>query len=475
MRVTQNTFISQVSRQASERNAEILRLQEQLTSGVRIQRPSDDPGVIGSLLANKSSVARMDVDLQNVASARTRLNQGHAQLLAGVELMRTARDLAIDGAQSLERETIAQSIDSVLQQLVLVANSTDGGRPLFAGTATDGDAFEITGYDSDGRIATVEYVGVAQRQQTIVGPGLTVDVLYGGEDVFGLGPHRDTTFTGNTGAQSGVSRDTAIGRGTLTIGHQETIYHWQMGVQPGASSDQDTVIGFGRDQIRIENTSDGRTISLNGGTPVPFDETSTDLAVADPEGRLIHVDMSAVPIDAEGTSTLFTLGTASIDGGTTEVPINFTDDQALFDSVTGHVTFVDTTNVRRVGEDDVHYGGRVDAFQSLIQLRDLLLNSDGLPENEFQDRMELYQADLQVSLDRMLDIVGEQSVDLENLDRLDERTTETQLETQIAIADTENADLTEVILQLQSEQTLLEYIYASAAGTFDVNLLDFIR
>ena len=80
MRVTQNSFITQVARQARNRNIEILKLSEQLTTGLRILRPSDDPGVIGSLLANKSADRRMDVDLANISSARTRLNQGHSEL-----------------------------------------------------------------------------------------------------------------------------------------------------------------------------------------------------------------------------------------------------------------------------------------------------------------------------------------------------------------------------------------------------------
>ena len=108
----------------------------------------------------------------------------------------------------------------------------------------------------------------------------------------------------------------------------------------------------------------------------------------------------------------------------------------------------------------------MDSFQSLIQIRDLLLNADDTTEVEFQERMELYQEDLQFALESMLDVVGEQSVALENLDRLEDRTSSSQLETRIAIDDTENAELTEVILQLQSEQTLLQYVYDSAAGAF---------
>ena len=74
-----------------------------------------------------------------------------------------------------------------------------------------------------------------------------------------------------------------------------------------------------------------------------------------------------------------------------------------------------------------------------------------------------------------MQVVGEQSVTLENLDALQLRTEEFQLDTRTAIGSIENADMSEVILQLQNEQNLLQFVYASAATIFDNNLLDFIR
>ena len=474
MRVTQNSFIAQAARQARNRNVEILKLSEQLTSGLRILRPSDDPGVMGSLLANKSADRRMDIDLANIASARTRLNQGHSQLQSAIELMRSARDLAIEGTQSLEPDILGNSVNSILDQLFQIANSTDGGQPIFAGTATDGKAFEITRHDAQGRISAVEYTGVDQRLETIVAPGLTVDVLYGGNDVFGYGPQRDTQIRGVTGAKAGTGRDTATGTGQLLVEHDQTVFNGTLGIKAGTSTGSDTLIGFGN-QLVIQQTSSGPTVQLNGGPPVAFSSASVDLPVTDENSRTVHLDMSDVPADASGATSVAGLGTLTIDGGLTKYPIDFTDNQELINPVTQEVTYVDSTEISRAGEASIHYGGHIDAFQSLVQLRDLMLHSDEVSTTEYQDQMEMYQGDLQVALDQMLEILGEQSVSLENLDRLETRTDESQLETRLAIGDAENSDPTEVILQLQQEQNLLQFIYASAAGAFDVSLLDFVR
>jgi flagellin-like hook-associated protein FlgL len=361
-----------------------------------------------------------------------------------------------------------------LDQVFIISNSEAGGRPLFAGTATDGTAFKATRRDTAGRIAAVEYEGSNQRHQAIVSPALTVDVVYGGSDVFGVGPQRDTNFRGLTGAKAGVGRDTASGSGELIVEHEQTVFSGTLGIKAGTSSSSDTLIGFGNELV-IADTGSGQTVSLNGGPPVDFTGASVDLPVSDLQGRTIHLDMSDVAADAVGTTSVAGLGTVSIDGGTTKIPINFSDNQALVDPLTQQVTHVDTTEISRIGTADIEYGGKVDVFQSLVQLRDLLLHSDEHSTVEFKERMELYQEDLQVALDGMLEIVGEQSVTLENLDRLENRMIETQLETRLAIGETENADPTDVILQLQTEQNLLQFIYASASGAFDVNLLDFIR
>jgi len=82
--------------------------------------------------------------------------------------------------------------------------------------------------------------------------------------------------------------------------------------------------------------------------------------------------------------------------------------------------------------------------------------------------------DLQRVQHQILSVVGEQSVTLENLDALENRSQDVQLDTRLAIGDMENADMAEVILALQNEQNILQFVYASAANTFNASLLDFI-
>ena len=74
-----------------------------------------------------------------------------------------------------------------------------------------------------------------------------------------------------------------------------------------------------------------------------------------------------------------------------------------------------------------------------------------------------------------MQIVGEQSVTLENLDALEINLQDVQLESQRVLSDLESADFAELTLQLQSEEALLQFSFASLAAIMDTNLLDFLR
>ena len=72
-------------------------------------------------------------------------------------------------------------------------------------------------------------------------------------------------------------------------------------------------------------------------------------------------------------------------------------------------------------------------------------------------------------------IDGEQGVASLNLDSLQQRSEDLKLETQQTVSDLEAADMAEVSVQLQTEQTALQFTYAATVRLLDVNLLDFLR
>ena len=252
------------------------------------------------------------------------------------------------------------------------------------------------------------------------------------------------------------------------------------GVQAGTSSAaRDTIIGpAGAYQLTINDTSGtgaSGTVSLNGGLAVAFSNTDTDLVVTGPKGELIHLDTTAITPTFNGTVAVTANGTLSVDGGATTVPITFAANQQLTNSLDGSVTNVNSVNIRTTGTDQLDYTGSADAFQALIELRDDLRNKRGLSEPQQIEAISGQVAELDRVSTNILTTVGEQSAGLENLDNLESHLQDLQLTTKKLISNLEDVDISQVVLQLQSQQNLLQLTLGATARLMSVSLLDFLH
>ena len=119
------------------------------------------------------------------------------------------------------------------------------------------------------------------------------------------------------------------------------------------------------------------TASLNGGPAISWTNTDTNLQVVGPNGEVAYIDTSAITAGFNGSVSLTANGTLSTDGGASTTPITFSSNQVVTNSQTGAVTNVNSTNIHQAGTDHLEYTGTLDAFQTLIALRNDLLNTRG--------------------------------------------------------------------------------------------------
>jgi flagellar hook-associated protein 3 FlgL len=167
----------------------------------------------------------------------------------------------------------------------------------------------------------------------------------------------------------------------------------------------------------------------------------------------------------------------SIDGGLTyvTVPPDGSENQAVTDSRTGRVLYVDTTEINSTGVEPVRIPGTYDVFGTLITIRDLLSNSRGLSNSQLQQLHEAMISSLDEvdrTLARQWTAVGGQSSSLGSLkDTLD--TIKSTAEEQSAILS--QADISQVAIDLSRRQTLYEMSLQIAGRLFSLSLLDFIE
>ncbi len=482
-RVTPGQTIGSALRYSSQHNQRIARYQRELTTGIRLHKPSDDPAATERALALKLQDARFETDLSAISHVSNSLNQSVSQLLDANNILTRAKQIAIEATQP-DAESVrgvhAAELDALLDRLLAAANASDGGRHLFGGTRSESPPFVRQEDTSAGGTTTVDYAGSRDRSNIPVARQRIFDVLYAGDEIFASTDRQPTIIEGSTGARPAAGTDSGIGEATLTVRHTATTYAPGSGIAAGSrSAAEDTIIGAaGTHQLTIVDTSgDGSagTISLNGAPPVAFTNADTNLELRDASGGLVYVDTTGITAGFSGTVDITADGVLSIDGGATETPIDFSSLQLLTDSQTGRVTGIDSQAITVSGEDHVEYPGTFDVFGSLIALRDSLRNADGQTPAEVNDYATRRAEDFQRHADRILQVVGEQSTALETLESVKQRTEDLQLETRSTLGQIEGADLAEAAIGLQSEQQLLQMTFASLARVMDLSLLNFIQ
>jgi flagellar hook-associated protein 3 len=475
-RVTYPSVIDQTIRYAQQHGSQLARLQEQISSGIVLHRPSDDPLAFHQVMTQDGRISRLEAYRQNIVASRAQLDSQVSQLISAKNILVRAKELAMEGRQQEEASVLANEVDHLIDQLVEVANSQFDGKYLFSGAAFDQRPYRV---DGSGAGRQVVYQGGVAPSQAPVADALQAAVHLPGSLIFGQENRGTTVYIGTTGAQAGSGTDSGVGRGELTVTHLSTQYAAGSGLLPGSDSvANDTILGpLGSHQVTITDTSGTGafgTISLNGGPPVDFTSSDTNLRVEGLEGEVIYVDMSAITPGFSGVVSAGGDGLLSTDGGATTTPIGFAADQAVQNSVTGGWTYVNSTGIRQTGTDYIEYAGTGDAFQALIQLRDDLLNSRQLSASDFQEALSRRMQDIDRGVDSVLAAVGEQSALLSSLETAEQQAEELQLAAKERASQLRGTDYAEATVRMQEIQNLLQFTYASSVRFLSTSLLDFL-
>lgn len=165
----------------------------------------------------------------------------------------------------------------------------------------------------------------------------------------------------------------------------------------------------------------------------------------------------------------------SIDGGATTVTVDGTETNvAVVNGTTGEVLYVDATGITSTGNEPIRVPGTYDMFNILICARDLLRNVDELPTEQWRAVMDATVGSLEQveeKLVRSFPIVGGRIGTLTNL--------QSSLENMKVNADEEisrkqDADITQVAVDLARYEVLYEMSLSVAAKMFSLSLMDFI-
>src|SRR6185312_12774739 len=181
MRVSTSWMQQQSIGSMMDRQSDLSNINTQLSTGKRINQPSDDP--VGA--ARALDLTHLGTDTaqyqRNITSANARLGLEDQSLSNVTNVLGRVRTLLLQAANGTQtddtRGDIAAEMVQLRQQLLGQANSKDGqGEYIFAGNRTGTQPFASQG--------SVSYMGDAGQRMVAAGPGLQVATGDPGSAVF---------------------------------------------------------------------------------------------------------------------------------------------------------------------------------------------------------------------------------------------------------------------------------------------------
>jgi flagellar hook-associated protein 3 FlgL len=145
------------------RQSELSEAQQQLASGKRVSKASDDPTAAARAERALASVSRVDANQRGVDASKTLMTMTESSLGDAGELLQRARELLVSAGNGshndMQRQAIATELRGIREQLLAVANRGDGADGfLFGGQGSAQAPF----VDAPGG---VQYRGTAGQSQ----------------------------------------------------------------------------------------------------------------------------------------------------------------------------------------------------------------------------------------------------------------------------------------------------------------------
>jgi flagellar hook-associated protein 3 FlgL len=208
LRVNPDLYLETLNELSQTRQQEDTALQ-QLSTGLRVNSPSDDPAAAAANVGVQAQLADNDQFTTNVTSVSAGLQMGDSTLTSVVSLLNQAISYGTEGGSSsmsdANRLVLATEIQNVQSELLTLANTMYQGQYLFSGTS-DQQPFTL---NADG---TVSYVGNEGVNKVEVSTGDLVQTNLPGDQVFGAGT--DSVFNAlsqlSTALQSGQDITSAM-------------------------------------------------------------------------------------------------------------------------------------------------------------------------------------------------------------------------------------------------------------------------
>lgn len=207
-RISSNFLSSRVAQDIMQKQAELASVQEQISSGRRVNRPSDEPAYSARLVSIRESTAQLDQFNRNASAAESQLILEETALTGVSNSLNRIKELALSAnsgaVDDYTRDAVNAEVKLRLDELYNFGNSRDSfGNFLFGGSNTQTPPFA----KSD----PVIYSGGDDTYNLAVSSGRKIQTSDSGKDVF-------MRLRDGNGSFSASSEATNTGTGIISQG-----------------------------------------------------------------------------------------------------------------------------------------------------------------------------------------------------------------------------------------------------------------
>jgi flagellar hook-associated protein 3 FlgL len=179
MRITTKMFYDRFLSDMQKNMEAIFKNQEQISTGKKINRPSDDPTAMSRIIAYKTQITAFDEYKRAIDTANSNIEAMDKVLLDLSDVLNRSKELALGGANGIttsnDRTMIAKEVSSLLEHVIDIANTKVGDRYIFSGYKSN-----IAPIDKN----TGEFVGDANIVKVDINPDMGIAVNIPASELF---------------------------------------------------------------------------------------------------------------------------------------------------------------------------------------------------------------------------------------------------------------------------------------------------
>jgi flagellar hook-associated protein 3 FlgL len=192
MRIGTNSYTDTMIDQFSTLKLQQVTLQNEVSTGLSIAAPSDNPDAMENTLDDLSSQAAQQQFSSNISTVQSQANSIASVLQSLQTISNRVGEIATSAGSATNSQSdlnnYAGEVTSLIQQAAQLVNTKDPatGQYLFGGTDSGQQPFTIA-TDANGNVTGVTYSGNSSVNQTEIASGTTVSVDVPGENTSGSG------------------------------------------------------------------------------------------------------------------------------------------------------------------------------------------------------------------------------------------------------------------------------------------------